>query len=154
MEILHHYTLNTNHTRQSPRAEVADDIIKMLAPTTAPGRHKLPGSFADYECQTSIDPEGGALFTIYAPKRVVATFGVARSEWAAETLWPKIEKLYLKIGDLPGVRSADFAAPHRPERTPWCAVIVIACALEETQWVGDFERCLAWAFLDNPALEL
>ena len=36
-----HYTLNTNHSRMSPRSEVADDVLETMRPLLTPGEHDL-----------------------------------------------------------------------------------------------------------------
>lgn len=37
---------------------------------------------------------------------------------AGGAIWTELERFYLSLGDLPGIRAADFAAPHRPAATP------------------------------------
>jgi hypothetical protein len=43
-------------------------------------------------------------------------------------------------------------APVKPASLPWCAVILTPNAarqIDQMDWLGDFERCLAWAWLDK-----
>lgn len=77
------------------------------------------------------------------------TFGVAEDDEAADALWPELESLYLRIAEFPGLRSADFAAPRRPDRAPWCAAITILAGPDEACWIADFERCVAWAQIES-----
>ena len=40
----------------------------------------------------------------------------------------------------------------RPASLPWCAVVMMPFVSPmETRWLGDFERCLAWAWLEREA---
>jgi hypothetical protein len=86
---------------------------------------------------------------MFQSKRPCVTFGVAADDGAAEEIWPLLEKGYLEIAEQPIIRSADFAAPHRPATTPWCSSIVLFAKPEELDWIEDFGKRLAWAFLDT-----
>lgn len=37
-----HYTLNTGHSRESPRSEVRDNVIELCRGLLAPGEHPMP----------------------------------------------------------------------------------------------------------------
>lgn len=78
---MHHLTLLTGHTRESPRSEVADHVIEAMRPWLAPGPHRL--------------------------------------------------------AQVPGGYS------------PWCAVALRLVAPATSDWLGDFERCLAWTYLED-----
>ena len=115
-----------------------------------PGRHPLPGDLGRaYSCEVSRD--GPALIATLVRDgdvpRPVVCFGVAPDDEAAGRLWPALERMYLEITERPGFRSADFAAPARPAATPWCAAMTVALSGREAAWAGDFERCLAWAWI-------
>ena len=143
-----HLTLNTGHARTSPRGEVSDATIAALTPSLSPGRHPLPipGGY-----EVAVTADGAAMIaTVYAPgDRPLATFGVAPDDDAADVVWPVLELHYHALTDLPGLRSADFVAARRPDTTPWVAAIVILPTPAESAWLGDYERCLAWAWLES-----
>lgn len=141
-----HYTLNTGHTRHSPSSEVSVNVIDILTPLLTTGEHPLP-SPAGYSM--SLICEGRALMaTVYDDaKKSCATFAVAPDDKTADTLWPEVEAHYHSITELPGFRSADFAAARRPLSTPWCAAITTLATPEEAYWIADLERCVAWAWL-------
>lgn len=144
-----HYTLSTNHTRVSPRGEVSDDAIAMLAPYLTPGRHRLSPPLDDYEVTTTIDNRS-MLATVSAPgDRPCVTFAIAADDDSAGLVWASIESLYLQITDSKGFRAANFESPHQPPTTPWCAAVPILATADEAFWMADFERCLAWAFIEN-----
>lgn len=143
-----HLTLNTGHSRTSPRSEVRDDVVETMRPWTVTGVHRLPvgGCSLRTDCG-----QGGMLATVYDPDhRPIATIAVAGSVDAADGLWGEIERLYLIITDQPVHRSADWAVPRQPGSVPWCAVVLPAVHSPiEYDWLGDFERCLAWSFLER-----
>lgn len=141
-----HYTINTGHTRESPRAEVGEDVLATLAHMLASGNHVMPGP-PGYSCRVTID--GGALLaTVSHGQRPCISFGVATDDASADMLWSTLEKHYHEITDMPGIRSADFAVVKRPASTPWCAAITIMATPDEAYWMADFERCLAWAWIE------
>lgn len=142
-----HHTLNTGHTRVSPRREVRNDVVATLRPMLAPGQHDLPG-MEGYS--VVVTPDGaGLLATVSRGQLPCVTFGVAATDEAAEPLWRELERFYLALGDQPGFRAADFLAPHRPKTTPWCAAVTVLGTAEELYWMADFERCLAWAWIES-----
>lgn len=141
-----HLTLNTGHSRVSPRQEVSDEAIRALADTLTPGRHPVP-VLAGYEAEAAVERRQ-IVVTVFAPGgRPLVLFGVAPDDDAAAELWPILERYYHALTEMPGLRSADFAAARRPETTPWVAAITILPAAEEAYWLADYEKCLAWAFL-------
>lgn len=142
-----HYTLNTGHTRQSPRSEVDPQVIESLQPLLVNGLHPLP--VAGYRAQITI--EGTALrCTVRADResRPLVSFGVATTEEDEGILWSAVQQLYHQLTDLPGLRSADFRSAQKPQSLPWCAAMTILMLPGES-WVADFERCLAWAWCDH-----
>ena len=142
---MHHYTLNTGHTRTSPRDEVGGDIIERLRPMLAEGTHAIPST----DCTVDITPVGTALVaTVRRAEKPLVTFAVAAAAEDAAMLWQNIESLYWEITDMPGFRAAGFQSPRVPASTPWCAVVTLFLRHGD-DWLGDFERCLAWAWIDH-----
>lgn len=130
---MNHYTLNTGHNRESPRSEVSDDAIAVCRQLLSPGRHQLPGVIGGYTLAVPL-ADFGWLGTVYQARAPIATIGVAVDERDATIIWPAIVKMY----------GADVEAPP----LPWCAVVlhVVSPAYE---WLGDFERCMAWAWIET-----
>lgn len=143
-----HYTLNTGHARTSPRSEVRGDVLAKMRPLTGPGSHNLIVFGKQFAGWVLVVPEmpAGLIATLYSGRVPVLTLGVAGTAAEAAVAWPTLESLYLRLTELPVVRSADFAAPKRPETLPWLGVILDMPMLAP-EWAGDFERCLAWAWL-------
>ncbi len=147
---LNHITLSTGHTRRSARAEVSDGTIGALTPWLQSAiAHKddypLPGTLgtADgFVAQVSV--EHGALLCSVGQQQTgpLVTFGVAARSRQSGELWAMLCAQY-------GAAEA-LMAPA----TPWCAVALhSAFALQHgmAAWIGDFERCVAWTWIErNP----
>lgn len=141
-----HYTLSTGDSRISPRSEVADDVIAQLLPLLIERIHRVPGPMP---WRIKVDIAGGAMVATVDDGRVpLVTFGAAADDASADQLWPLLERTYLQIGDAKGFRSADLAAPRRPDSTPWCAAVPMFASPQDAMTLGDLERCYAWAFLE------
>ena len=122
------------------------------------GRHPLPvASLSHYSLRASVE-EKSLLATVYAPSGPhvpgqhalggdgvpLVTFGVAQRPGYGSDLWAKLAG---KFGALPGL--------EKPLE-PWLAVAIhpgLALHSETAGWLGDFERCVAWAWVTrNPDL--
>ena len=80
----------------------------------------------------------------------LVTFGVAPLDRDAAMLWQQLCSLYLNVTDQPGFRSVDFQPPATdPPPAPWLAAITLFGSPDEMQWIADFERCFAWAWIDS-----
>lgn len=143
-----HYTLNTGHSRVSPRSEVSAETIKLIKPLLMPGRNRLPKPMNDYALQVTI--EGAVLMaTLWDIKRPVLAIAVAPNNSAAETVWSLLEQHYYQMAEFPGFRSLDWEAAKKPASTPWTADLLILARPDESQWTGDFSRCLAWGWIEQ-----
>lgn len=129
---LDHYTIRTGHLRRSPRSEVGDEIITMLRPMLTPGSHVIPG-FEAYECRTSV--HGGTL-----------TGTVAKGPAEIATIY-----VCTDAAGLADAIETTGAKPTKPLSAPACLVDLhpaLALASDASSWLGDFERCLAWAWIE------
>lgn len=75
------------------------------------------------------------------PPQALATIGVATHSRCGSHLWRELH-------DMPGWPAATDRAECPPE--PWCGVqleYAIALQSDTAAWLGDFERCLAWAWV-------
>ena len=149
MTYLHHITLSTGHTRRSPRAEVSDDTVQALTPWLQAALayqhdYPLPGHLGAYGYVMQAYLREGALIChvgqLYAGPLV--TFGVAARSRQSGELWAWLCAQY-------GSATA-LQAPG----TPWCAVHLHPAYMQQQRdlndWVGDFERCVAWTWLNLP----
>lgn len=144
---MHHYTLNTGHSRISPRSEVGDDVIEFMQLFLESGDYDLHQNFPGWSLKTTNDAQG-LLATLAFKNQPVVTIGVVSDDDEADVLWPMLESMYHNISELPLYRAADFAATKKPPSAPWCAVVLVQPLLC-TDWMGDFQRCLAWAWIEE-----
>lgn len=141
-----HYTLNTGHTRVSPRSEVDDEIIEKMKPFLTVGEHELPGELHQYVLEVENLPRHFGAVLRHNGRPIIA-MAIAATPEAEEVAWPAFEWFYerLQKSGRPGFE----AKAVKPESTPWLAVIVLnldACLLN---WCADFERCLAYTYLES-----
>lgn len=142
---IRHLTIDTGHQRDSYRDEVADDIVAMLQPLldrAARGEHvPIPGDIEPACTMTGgVGRDRALLLTICAvvAHLPILQIGVAPSSLASAAIW------------------REWFGCARDDRTPaapWCCVrIMPAMAVypSAAAWLGDFERCAAWAWLQSP----
>lgn len=159
---INHITLTTGHNRVSPRDEVRDETIKILHPwlervlgSDVPV--PLPAeSLAHYGAKAVLE-DTGLVLTVYAPRGPhikgkphrgemvpIVTMGLAQRPDGAAVLWQQMLDVF----------GAAQGAEMPP--TPWCAVALHPALnqfIDAAEWLGDFERCVAWAWITrNPAL--
>jgi hypothetical protein len=145
-----HLTINTGRLRELSRDEFTDDDITILRPFCQPGAYQLPNG-PDWAVDVSLFDDVGFLFTVKHSKEPIVICGVAGDDVAADVLWPILECLYLELADQARRSAANLQPPIPPASTPWCAVAVVGPAAIHTaaDWLSEFERCLAWAWLDR-----
>ena len=130
---LHHYTVESGHLRESPRSEVGDDVIALLVPLLVAGEHAMPHP-TGYRLRVTVD--GTALAaTVHSPAGapLVTTVVVVDEAGLAAAL------------------RVTGARPPMPLRPPAAIVTLHPTARLDAGslgWLGDFERCLAWAWIE------
>jgi hypothetical protein len=143
-DYIYHITLDTGDIASTPRSAVSDNALVTLGahlkraiaakrdiiPTTA---CTLMASHAGPLLLCTILDIGG---------RPVLTFGVAPRARGADTLWTMLTQN----------RQFD-AEPGDPPPAPWVAVRMDAGASSANlaDWMGDYERCIAWAWIEGYA---
>jgi hypothetical protein len=150
MNDLYHLTVNTGHGRLSPRHEVRDDTLPAVTPLLSPGDHPLPFELGREGWHLVVPTcPAGWLGTLYLRDVPMATVAVAATAADEAALWPALEALYLKVTDQGPPAAADWRAPHQPPGLPWCAAVLVGPLGAAAAWIGDFERCIAWAWLEQ-----
>ncbi len=150
---INHVTLGTAHVMRSERSDVGDDVLAAVAPWLAAAansgrQHPLPGR-ADYAAAVFLQ-DGGLVVTVYSnatdigSRSPLVTFGVAQRSRHGEQLWALLVANF-----------GAHASARRPGE-PWCAAALhpeLARNLDAADWLADFERCVAWAWITrNPGL--
>lgn len=155
MSYLNHVTLSTGHVRRSPRHEVADAVLHDLRPVLARAietseRIPLIYDVSHFSVRASVE-SGALLLSLFGPVGPhsrgkphagetipLMTMGVAQRSRQGGDLWAR---MVAQFGASPGLK--------KPEE-PWCAVVLHEPSLgypESLEWLGDFERCAAWAWI-------
>ena len=151
---IHHLTITTGHSRRSNRHEIAPQVLAdlrgMLASALPPGaqsgRIDLP----------TVDPPGHwlqlrrhgrcLLCALMRDAVPLVTFGVATHSRCGAVLWRRL----VDGAELtPDARHPD---PGRAPQEPWCAARLepgIGHMPGAAHWLGDLERCIAWAWIDT-----
>lgn len=154
MDLAHH-TINTGHTRMSPRSEIDPRIIEQLIPLARAGKGELPAPLNMFSVQTTME-RGGAAFTVFgeregAPAAPLAICALCWDQAQSGTAWAAIEQVYLRLSDTNPAAMVGAEA-RQPETFPWVSCMVVPAALmmfpDSIGWLGDFERCMAWTIME------
>jgi hypothetical protein len=136
---IYHVTLQTGYTRRSYRQDVSDGTIARLRPLVgADGEYAIPGIDGR---RLWVTRTGRLLLATVLADTAICTLAVADRSVGADRLWEMIHEKTRAATD-----------PARPPLAPWCAARLepgfVSCT-DETVWLADFERCLAWSFLES-----
>jgi len=154
---LHHVTLTTGHARRSYRREVTDQAVAVCAeliaramggraaepvPIPGVGDYHLTGRAGGRCLVANVWPGRPAPMlnepSLPAP---LVTIGIAAHSACGARLW----RILHQHGETPVVTD-----PARCPPEPWVAVAIdagLAHHPEAAHWLGDFERCLGWAWI-------
>jgi hypothetical protein len=150
-----HVTLGTGHSRRSLRDEVRGDVMDVVAPwlsdaLVGEAAVPLPVEVLSEFTAQPLTTSGGLVVTVSGPDILslvpdpggipLVTFGVARRSRGAGQLWDQLAKA--------------SGATTAPPPVPWCAVIIyptLKAFPDAANWLGDFERCVAWAWIERAA---
>lgn len=158
---IEHLTIDTGDQRRSYRTEVADEVVAMLRPLldrVADGdRVDVPGdvsprctmhgargrnstlvvtvSAAEQPTKVPL-PLQDVLLSVAGVRHIpLVSVGLAPSSRAADEVWHAMTQ-----------RTRDDRTPS----APWCAVRIyptLALYPQASAWLGDLERCIAWAWI-------
>jgi hypothetical protein len=152
MDSIVHLTLNTGDRVEQHRAEVTDDAIRVLTPLVNKGGGRLPDPFSAFRVELARDPgDGWNSFTVYHGRNSIVECGLCWDVKDSRKLWDVICNQYLCACNTTAVDWTN--APTMPSTVPWLAVILLPGLLSLTRddvlWLGDFERCLAFAIIES-----
>jgi hypothetical protein len=144
---IEHVILDTGRARRLSRSAIEDEIIRVLdasfdRATTTGTREPIPG-WVRFSFNVTTEA-GAAIVKLWREATPVVTFGVAADAASSPKLWRLLHE---------GGVGKHATSPGRPPATPWIgARMEIGAALtasDDLSWIADFERCLAWAFIDR-----
>lgn len=161
---INHYTLNSGHNHKSERSNVDDATLAIVSEWIDKNINAdwvpLPANQLAHYSAKIISAEGSLMMTVMGPlgphvpgmpanaKLPLVTFGVAHRSRHSDSIWQAL------IGAKQGV---EFALNIKQPATPWLGVIVYQTVImhkESLDWLADFERCCAWAWITrNPNIE-
>jgi hypothetical protein len=147
-----HYTLNTGTAITSTRTDVSDAVIAVCQALLEPGQYGMPvPQLSEYVIHIRENGTGGLLFSIEREGHMIAACGVADSEESAEVMWIVIERTYLNFAEQGLMAESHLEPPVCPTSVPWLAVVLTGTddELHAVAWLGDFVRCIAWAWLET-----
>lgn len=134
-----HVTLQTGHASRSYRQDVSDHTIATLRPLVcADGEYEIPGVAAR---KLRVTRTGRLLFATILAEDPICTLAIADRSVGADRLWEMIHE-----------RTKAATDPSRPPAAPWCAARFepgFTAYHEDPAWLADFQRCLAWTFLES-----
>ena len=152
---INHITINTGHNARTSRADVADDVLAIVAPwlqsiINTGNKTPLPVTELSHFSAVAYVQDGGLVVTVYGPSGPhkqgqpasadipLVTFFVAQRSRHSEPLWAML--------------LANFVHPDgiKQQSAPWCAVVVHPSAIahrDSLEWLADFERCVAFAWI-------
>ena len=146
MTYLNHLTLTTGHLRRSRPDEVDNGVVaavRDLLADSMTGNSRVPLPVPGYHIYAESYGRRAAMrATVYDPDGLtLVTIGVAARP--AKALWRDLTIAQYRADPL-------VTAGQEPQ-SPWCtAILWPALALDgggAASWLGDFERCAAWAWL-------
>ncbi len=153
MNYLRHITLNTGHDRLSPREEIEnlDQVLGLLRPLVEEAirgeRVRIPSVPTECYMTGGADRACVAVTILSSPDHgggvPIATIAIAGAEACGFDTWWE-----LHMTSDPAITLA--TAGTSPPPPPWCAARLERGAHfwpETMDWLGDFERCLAWTWL-------
>lgn len=160
MTYITHITINTGHTSRIHQGDVSGETLARVGPwlhALVQSRQLLPLPVSDLSAYTAhaAVQDGAVVLTVSGPTITdggpmlgvsppVVTIGVAKKSRHAH-LWSLMTTGQHMPPAAPGIK-----APQ----TPWCAVTVWPSAqicADAFDWIGDFERCVAWAWCHDPS---
>lgn len=146
-----HITMQTGHVRHIEAGEVIGETLARVRPwlrvlVDTGEQMPLPVNLlAHYTARVAVEDDM-LLLSLFSPARrdtgstPLVTIGLVRSAEHAPVMW--------------GLLTSSQMPPVAPEATmpaaPYCGVILwptITLDPAAVGWLGDFERCVAWAWL-------
>ena len=146
---IEHVTLDSGHARRSARSEIDDEIVGALAAgldraIATKAREPIPG-WAPFSYNVTAKA-GAAMVTLWREGDPVVTFGIAADGKDSPKLWRLLHK---------GGAGKHATTPDRPPAAPWIGARMEVGAAGtpplDLMLIEDFERCLAWAFIERRA---
>ena len=153
-QTLEHLTITTGHLRTGPRSEVADTIIAFVRTQLLPCTEFAIPSVGDGWKLELRRKSMASMFSIYYFDTPIVTCGLAMDASASDLVWRQLMSLHSRSsGCLETIPNDWTLEPSKPRSVPWLGVVLLPTVAivppEDLDWLGDFERCLAWAIIED-----
>lgn len=154
MQHIQHLTVNTGHSTMSPRSEVSDAIIALVQRELLPhAEFAIPGVRAGWSVKLTRMATAG-MFSIFHCGVPIVTCGLAMDARASDLVWRQLMSLHSLSSGCRETMPEDWPLePSQPRSVPWLGVVLLPTVAivppEDLGWLGDFERCLAWAIIEE-----
>jgi hypothetical protein len=148
---LWHVTLNTGDKRRSWRHEVDDKLMVTFSQLLTKA---LSGNFVAIPvvqpiCHFKIATQGQCMIaTVYRQDIPLVTLGVAGDSPCSADLWRVMHDSYSGIENSQELKTDR----NSPPEGLWCGARIevgLAMHRDAAKWLADFERCIAWAWLEG-----
>lgn len=140
---LSHLTLDTGHVLRAPRKELDEAVLTIVRQGIDEALYGLSPVIRPGYTLSATQEHGALLATVLTETREpICTIAVACDARQGESLWAALKD------PEPG----GAIAIGEPPAAPWCAVRLypgLASHVGALAWLGDFERCVAWAWIDR-----
>lgn len=140
---LSHLTLDTGHVRRAPRKDLDEAVMTIVRQSIDEALHGLAPVIRPGYTLSAMQQRGALLATVMTEQSApICTIAVAGDARQGDGLWAVLKD------PAPG----GAVAVGEPPAPPWCAVRLhpdLESHLDAIVWLGDFERYLAWAWIDG-----
>lgn len=134
--LLFHHTVETKHTAFTPRSDVTDDVIELLIPWIKDGlesQEPIPiPTMTEYFVTLKQNCLGALVANVRQIKNNETLYLVGFMVYKNSNLTPRYKEL---------AKGCDACVVNILEGLTWNC--------EAIGWLGDFERCVAWAYLQT-----
>lgn len=135
-----HVNLQTNKSYRSHRTDVTDAAVDVLRPlVAADGEYDIPNIDGR---KLWVTRSGKLLLATVQAENPICTIAVAAQTVGADKLWQMLHE-NIKLAT---------RADYLPSDNPWSAVrteVGLADHSDDIEWLMDFERCLAWTWIER-----
>ncbi len=135
-----HVNLQTNKSYRSHRTDVTDAAVETLRPlVAADGEFDIPNIPGR---KLWVTRSGKLLLATVQAENPICTIAVAAQTVGADKLWQMLHE-NIKLAT---------RADYLPSDNPWSAVrteVGLADHPDDIEWLTDFERCLAWTWIER-----
>lgn len=155
---INHLTLSTGHISRTIREDIGDEVIDLLKPwlnNAIESGEKMPLPVAELShfAASAYIESGGLVVTVFAPTGPHETGKPAKNtEMPLVTFAIAIRSRHRPLWDIMIANCDNLKDGLKMPDMPWIAVNLYETSVlypDSLAWLGDFERCVAWTWLEK-----